>query len=74
MDQNKLITTVLMTFIAAIFAAILMAWPTQLLWNGCLVPAVDGIHEIGFWQALGINVLFSMLFKASNKVYPPTTK
>ena len=51
-----------------------MAWPTQLLWNGCLVPAVDGIHEIGFWQALGINVLFSMLFKASNKVYPPTTK
>ena len=74
MDQNKLITTVLMTFIAAIFAAILMAWPTQLLWNGCLVPAVDGIHEIGFWQALGINVLFSMLFKASNKVYPPATK
>lgn len=74
MDQNKLITTVLMTFIAAIFAAILMAWPTQLLWNGCLVPAVDGIHEIGFWQALGINVLFSMLFKASNKVYPLATK
>ena len=74
MDQNKVITTVLMTFIAAIFAAILMAWPTQLLWNGCLVPAVDGIHEIGFWQALGINVLFSMLFKASTKVNPPATK
>lgn len=74
MDQKKVITTVLMTFIAVIFAAILMAWPTQLLWNGCLVPAVDGIHEIGFWQALGINVLFSMLFKASTKVNPPATK
>ena len=74
MDQNKVITTVLMTFIAVIFAAILMAWPTQLLWNGCLVPAVDGTHEIGFWQALGINVLFSMLFKASTKVNPPVTK
>lgn len=74
MDQNKVITTVLMTFIAAIFAAIIMAWPTQLLWNGCLVPAVDGIHEIGFWQALGINVLFSMLFKASTKINPPATK
>ena len=73
MDQNKVITTVLMTFIAVIFAAILMAWPTQLLWNGCLVPAVDGVHEIGFWQALGINVLFSMLFKASTKVNTPTT-
>ena len=74
MDQNKVITTVLMTFIAVIFAAILMTWPTQLLWNGCLVPAVDGTHEIGFWQALGINVLFSMLFKASTKVNPPATK
>lgn len=73
MDQNKVITTVLMTFIAVIFAAILMAWPTQLLWNGCLVPAVDGTHEIGFWQALGINVLFSMLFKASTKVNTPSS-
>jgi hypothetical protein len=48
-----------------IFAAILLAWPVQLLWNGCLVPAVDGIHPIGFWQAMGINFLFSILFKAS---------
>jgi hypothetical protein len=48
-------------------AAILMAWPTQLLWNGCLVPAVNGVHEIGFWQALGLNFLFSILFKATAK-------
>jgi hypothetical protein len=48
-----------------LFAAVLMAWPTQWLWNGCLVPAVDGIHEIGFWQALGLNFLFSMLFKST---------
>ena len=48
-------------------AAIILAWPTQLLWNGCLVPAVDGTHEIGFWQALGINFLFSMLFKTTTK-------
>jgi len=48
-------------------AAVIMAWPTQLLWNGCLVPAIDGVHEIGFWQALGLNMLFSMLFKATAK-------
>ena len=48
-------------------AAIILAWPTQLLWNGCLVPAVNGVHEIGFWQALGINFLFSMLFKTTAK-------
>mgnify|MGYP000565789394 CR=1 FL=1 len=51
-----------------IFAAVLLAWPVQLLWNGCLVPAVDGTHEIGFWQALGINILFQLLFKSTNSV------
>ena len=49
-----------------IFAAILLAWPVQLLWNGCLVDAVDGVHPIGFWQAMGLNFLFSILFKASS--------
>jgi len=48
-----------------LLAAVIMAWPTQLLWNGCLVPAVDGTHEIGFLQALGINFLFSALFKTN---------
>ncbi len=46
-------------------AAILFAWPVQLLWNGCLVGAVDGVHPITFWQALGVNFLFSILFKTS---------
>lgn len=49
-----------------ILVAILLAWPVQLLWNGCLVDAVDGIHPIGFWQAMGLNFLFSMLFKSSS--------
>lgn len=48
--------------------AILMAWPVQLLWNGCLVPAVTFANPIGFWQALGLNVLVTILFgsKVSN--------
>ena len=46
--------------------AVLLAWPTQLLWNNALVGAVDGINPIGFWQALGINLLFGILFKNSN--------
>jgi hypothetical protein len=46
--------------------AIVLAWPTQLLWNYCLVGAVDGVNPIGFWQALGINLLFGILFKTSN--------
>lgn len=47
-------------------AAILLAWPVQLLWNYSLVGAVDGINPITFWQALGINLLFGMLFKNSS--------
>jgi hypothetical protein len=49
----------------AITTAILMAFPTMWLWNECLIPAVDGVHEIEFWQALGLNVLFSILFKST---------
>jgi hypothetical protein len=45
---------------------ILLAWPVQVLWNGCLIQAVDGLNPITFWQALGINILFSMLFKKSS--------
>lgn len=53
--------------IALLFVAcILLAWPVQWLWNNSLVGAVDGVHSINFWQALGINFLFSILFKNSS--------
>jgi hypothetical protein len=68
MDQSKVFTTIGMALVTVVIAAIVMAWPTQLLWNECLVPAVDGTHEIGFWQALGINILFHLLFKSTNSV------
>lgn len=44
---------------------IILAWPVQLLWNYSLVEAVEGINPITFWQALGINFLFTILFKNS---------
>jgi hypothetical protein len=56
------------TLALVVFAALLMAFPTMWLWNGCLVPAVDGTHEIGFLQALGLNFLFSILFKSTNSI------
>ncbi len=46
--------------------AIILAWPVQLLWNYSLMGAVDGINPITFWQALGINFLFGILFKNSS--------
>jgi len=50
-----------------ILTAVLLALPVQWLWNECLVGAVEGVHEIRFWQALGITFLFNMLFKPNNK-------
>jgi hypothetical protein len=50
-----------------VITAVLLAWPTQWLWNNVLIGAVDGVNPIGFWQALGINILFNMLFKPNSK-------
>jgi len=46
-----------------VVVAIVLAWPTQWLWNNALVEAADGFNPIGFWQALGINILCGILFR-----------
>lgn len=45
--------------------AFLMALPLMWLWNW-LMPDLFGLAEIGFWQALGINLLSSILFKSAS--------
>jgi len=51
--------------LGVILIAVITAWPVQLLWNYCLVPAVTFAKLIGFWQAFGLNILASILFKTS---------
>lgn len=69
MYKKRKMEKVLTGFAAAIGAiaivAVLLAWPLQFLWNECLIGAVDGIHSIGFFQALGINILSGILFKTT---------
>ena len=55
-----------MAILSLIVLGIFMAWPVQLLWNGCLIQAVDGLNPITIWQALGINILCGILFKNSS--------
>jgi hypothetical protein len=43
----------------------LLSWPTYMLWNGCLVGAVDGVREVTWLQAWGINILAGILFKTT---------
>ena len=49
-----------------VLLSFLFAWPVMALWNGCLVGAVDGVHQITWLQAWGISILCSFLFKPSS--------
>ena len=63
------ISTTIGAFVALVIFAIglgfLLSWPIMWLWNNALVGAVDGLNEIGWLQAWGINILSGFLFKSS---------
>jgi hypothetical protein len=40
---------------------LLLGLPLMLLWNW-LMPVIFGLSEISFWQAVGLNLLASILF------------
>ena len=44
---------------------LLISFPMMLLWNGCLVPAVPAVHEVGWLQMWGLMILFGFLFKST---------
>jgi hypothetical protein len=61
--------TIIGTFIfLALALSFFLALPVMLLWNYCLVPAVNGVNEVTWLQSWGIMVLFSFLFKNSTTV------
>lgn len=45
--------------------AVLLGYPLMLLWNW-LMPVIFNLPEISFWQAIGLNILSSTLFKSTN--------
>lgn len=65
MDSKSITEAIGVGIAIILLTGIVLALPVQLLWNGCLVGAVDGVHPITFLQALGLNILFSILFKSS---------
>jgi hypothetical protein len=48
-----------------VFLSFLFSLPVYLLWNGCLVGAVNSVNEITWLQAWGINILSGFLFKTT---------
>ena len=64
--MNKFATVSLLVIGGIAISALvsfLLSWPVYMLWNACLVGAIDSIKEITWMQAWGINLLFSILFK-----------
>jgi len=63
--MDKFLVT-LMASAAILIFAVLFALPTQILWNTALEPAIEGVNKVGFFQAMGINILAGILFGSSN--------
>lgn len=58
---NGAIEIVVLTITIGLLYAVLVAAPTYYLWNW-LMPAIFGLQNITFWQALGLNILAWLLF------------
>jgi len=46
-------------------ACLLLGLPLMLLWNW-LMPILFGMPYITFWQAVGLNILSTILFKSTS--------
>jgi hypothetical protein len=57
-----------LAFLIAVGLALLIGGPLWLLWNW-LMPTIFGLPYITFWQAVGLNILSSVLFKNYIKTY-----
>ena len=63
--MKELVNAIFMIVGIIVTLGLLFSFPVMLLWNGCLVPAVDTIKEIGWLQAWGLMILFGILFKST---------
>ena len=53
----------IVTFLGLIaILIVILGYPVMLLWNW-LIPELFGLSEITFWQAIGLNILCTILFR-----------
>ena len=55
------LTTLIYVMVVVCFIALAIGAPTMWLWNA-IMPTIFGLTKITFWQAVGINLLCSILF------------
>lgn len=61
----KTVVKILLVLGTFALLALLMALPVMWLWNW-LMPKIFGLITINFWEALGLCLLTSALFKGSS--------
>lgn len=61
----EIVTKIVSVIVLIVFLGLLLSLPIWLLWNACLVPAVNGVNEISWLQAWGLNILCTGLFKGA---------
>jgi hypothetical protein len=64
-DVIVALTAILAGIATLLFLSFVMSWPVMMLWNGCLVGAVDGVKEVTWLQAWGLQFLCGILFKTT---------
>ena len=64
----ELVSLVGVVVLYMVVMAVIMALPTMWLWNW-LMPEIFGLKTIGVFQALGLNLLCSILLKSRAAAY-----
>jgi len=62
--MNNTLVAVVGAISLVLLFSFLLCLPVMWLWNSCLVGAIDGVHEVSWFQAWGITLLCGFLFKS----------
>ncbi len=60
--MNKTIEAIALFLGTIAIIVVLLGYPVMLLWNW-LMPELFGLSEVTFWQAIGLNILCTILFR-----------
>jgi hypothetical protein len=63
--MEKVLGVILLVIGGIALVTLLLGWPLMLLWNW-LMPTIFGLPIITFWQAVGLNVLSTIIFKSQS--------
>jgi len=68
MPIQKILGVTIGAILLVVTLSFLLSWPVMVLWNECLVPAIQGINEVTWLQAWGLSVLAGFLFNKTTTV------